>query len=134
MKALPRFIIFSFLSSCAGKSIVDRPSIDPSSKEFRNGIKLTVIKNRYEIKNCYDRELNQSPNVQGKMIVKFTIVNDGKVRVPGGKVLRSELNNSNIENCVISELKKMNFPDPGKDNLVEIVYPFLFSRSDSKTI
>jgi TonB family protein len=77
------------------------------------------------IKACYQKELNRSRDLGGKLVVNFVIAADGTVkstRIEGGK---SSLRNSAVESCVRSNIQRLKFPAKGGG---VVNYPFIFSQ------
>jgi hypothetical protein len=77
------------------------------------------------IKACYQKELNRTRGLGGKLVVNFVIDAGGTVkstRVEGGK---STLRNSEVESCVRGQISRMKFPAKG-GGIVN--YPFIFSQ------
>jgi hypothetical protein len=85
-----------------------------------------VVKSRSGlIKACYQKELNRSRNLGGKLVINFVISADGVVkstRVEGGK---SSLRNDAVESCVRSNIQRLKFPAKGGG---VVIYPFIFSQ------
>ncbi len=75
-------------------------------------------------KACYQKELNRTPNLGGKMVVGFTIGADGSVkstRIDGGSSLR----NAEIESCIKSNVARLRFPAKGG---AIVTYPIIFNQ------
>jgi hypothetical protein len=85
-----------------------------------------VVKSRSGlIKACYQKELNRTRNLGGKLVINFVIAADGVVkstRVEGGK---STLRNDAVESCVRSNIQRLKFPAKGGG---VVNYPFIFSQ------
>ena len=73
---------------------------------------------------CYKKEVQKTPNLEGKVVVAFTISPTGKVMAPGIKT--STLGNSAVESCIVSRLGLFRFPAPENAGAVKVTYPFLF--------
>jgi hypothetical protein len=73
---------------------------------------------------CYQKELNRSPGIGGKVVVKFKIGPDGRVisAVPTGA---SSLSNEAVQSCVAANVARLAFPPKGA--IANVTYPFLFS-------
>jgi hypothetical protein len=72
---------------------------------------------------CYQKELNRSPGIGGKLVIHFVIGGDGNVqsaKTGGGSSLRNE----GVESCVTSNVMRLRFP--AKGGLATVNYPFLF--------
>ncbi len=74
--------------------------------ESRNSDKVSEVINRHNssIQYCYQRELKQNSELKGKLVVRFTVTPDGKVK--DVKVISSTLNNFSVERCVVSRIKR----------------------------
>ena len=77
-----------------------------------------------QIRYCYERQLSASPNLFGKVQVKFTIGADGKVvsQSVGSTTLQSAM----VEGCILRRIAGWQFPKPRGGTLVMVSYPFLF--------
>ncbi len=73
---------------------------------------------------CYQKELNRSPGIGGKVVIKFTIGPDGSVKSssPTGG---STLGNQAVKSCVARNVNRLRFPPKGA--IAHVKYPFLFS-------
>lgn len=112
----------------AGKGSV---TIDAGSQGFtvegsidREGIRRTIHSILPQIKSCYERGLNLDPNLEGKIIVRFTIEERGMVRK--ASVPSSTLRNAKVESCVAERIRSQRFPDPPAGSAAEVDYPFVF--------
>jgi hypothetical protein len=77
------------------------------------------------IKSCYQRELDHTAGLGGKLVVSFTIAATGEVtrsKVDAGK---STLHNGAVEDCVTRQIGKLKFPAKGGGF---VNYPFIFSQ------
>jgi hypothetical protein len=72
---------------------------------------------------CYQRELNRSPNISGKLIIRFKI--DGKGVVQAASLGGGTLSNAAVTDCVTSNVMRLKFP--AKGGLANVSYPFVFS-------
>ncbi|MCO5141784.1 MAG: AgmX/PglI C-terminal domain-containing protein [Oligoflexia bacterium] len=80
-----------------------------------------------QIRYCYVKELNSSPNLKGRILTQFVISGSGRVSVAGVK--SSDIGNANVERCLTGILKKIVFPEPVGGGIVEVSYPFSFTPS-----
>jgi hypothetical protein len=77
------------------------------------------------IRSCYQRELDHTAGLGGKLVVNFTIAPAGEVtqsKIDGGK---STLRNAAVEDCVNRQIGKLRFPPKGGGF---VNYPFIFSQ------
>jgi outer membrane biosynthesis protein TonB len=85
-----------------------------------------VVKARAGVfRACYQRELNRSPGLGGKLVVRFKIGSDGAVQTAanaGG----STLSHDAVEQCVKSNVMRLKFPPKGA--IANVTYPFVFSQ------
>lgn len=116
-----------------GKDTATIVGVDGTGDEFSSTIDADAIrrlirKNKNAIRGCYERALTQNKNTSGKVVLNWKITDGGKMISP--KVVSSTLNNSQVEQCVISRLMVLTFPAPGPNEIAEVSYPFVFSRSN----
>lgn len=83
-----------------------------------------VVKARAGVfRACYQKELNRSPGLGGKLVMHFVIGGDGVVRsakTGGGSSLR----NDGVEECMQRQIMALHFP--AKGGLSNVNYPFVF--------
>jgi TonB family protein len=91
----------------------------------RTIILRVVRKYRRDIKNCYQRELLKNPAVQGRIKLRFTIGEKG--RVLSARVAQSTLRNKRVEQCFVSKVKRWVFPEPQGAGVVHVAIPFTLS-------
>jgi TonB family protein len=77
-----------------------------------------------QIVSCYKKEVQKNPNLEGKVVVAFTISPTGKVMSPS--IRSSTLGNGAVESCIVSKLGLFKFPAPDNAGAVKVTYPFLF--------
>ncbi len=85
-----------------------------------------VVKARAGVfRACYQKELNRTPGLGGKLVVKFKIGSDGTVMsaTPTGG---STLSNEAVQSCVSSNVMRLKFVAKGAT--ANVVYPFVFSQ------
>lgn len=88
-------------------------------------IEGTIKRHLNELRYCYQRELQKSPTLTGRVDVKFVIGANGSVM--SAEIRRSTLANPVVEACIQSRFTHMLFPQPGGGGIVLVTYPFLFS-------
>lgn len=91
----------------------------------REAIRRVIREHLREIRNCYERELQRTPDLYGKVVITWDIVEGGRVSQAG--VSRNEIGSSAVGECIASRLKTWRFPDPPKDQVGRVSYPFVFS-------
>ena len=87
-----------------------------------------VIKDHIaQIRYCYERELQASPGLAGKVATRWIINANGRVERP--KVDQTSLKNTKVERCVLSKIRTWRFPKPKGGGIVIVKYPFIFKTS-----
>lgn len=79
------------------------------------------------IRLCYERQLNFSPKLSGKILVRFAIGKTGQVM--SSSIAEDTMKNENVRSCILSEVKSWSFPPPEGGTLVNVDYPFVFESS-----
>lgn len=77
-----------------------------------------------QIRYCYERQLAASPDLYGKLKVRFTI--DANGEVDSQSVTQTTLKSNMIEDCILRRLATWKFPKPKGGTKVIVSYPFLF--------
>lgn len=107
----------SFISLDSGESDVD----EGLTKEQ---VGRVIHSHMSEIRYCYDAAKLRSPEVEGKLAVRFTVAGSGAVASSG--VNQSTLGDSAFDSCVIRRLASWQFPHPKGGVNVAVTYPFIF--------
>ncbi|MGE4232984.1 MAG: AgmX/PglI C-terminal domain-containing protein [Bacteriovoracia bacterium] len=88
----------------------------------------SVIKRRLDrIRLCYERELNFHPKLSGKVSINFQIGPQGQVL--SAKLAEDTMKSSNVNSCILGEVKSWTFPKPEGGTVVNVDYPFVFESS-----
>jgi hypothetical protein len=87
-------------------------------------IQRIVRQNDGRYRFCYQRALQNNPNLEGRVTVKFLISRDGSVgyAADGG----SDIPDRGVSQCVVSAFQSLSFPAPDS-GVVTVVYPITFS-------
>jgi len=104
--------------------------VDGQEGEFAAGmdkeaIRRVIREHLKEIRNCYERELQRSPDLYGKLVLEWDIEEQG--RVSRCVVKSNALGNDSVAQCIASRLKTWKFPDPPANMVGRVSYPFVFS-------
>ncbi len=86
-------------------------------------IRQVIHSHRDQIKYCYSKELTRSPNLSGKVSVKFTINPKGYVQQ--ASISSTTLRNSAVERCMTQKIRTWKFPEPKGGGIVIVNYPFI---------
>ncbi len=81
-----------------------------------------------QILYCYERQLSASPDLYGKIAVKFTIAGSGQVETQS--INDTTLKNHSVGNCILNKVSKWKFPEPRGGTKVLVTYPFLFKSTN----
>lgn len=90
-------------------------------------IRRVIRRHRNEYKYCYEKQLNVKRDLNGKIIVKFTISGNGSVIA--ASVEETTMNDSAVENCLVGKIRRWVFPAPKGGGIVVVKYPFIFKPS-----
>lgn len=91
----------------------------------KEAIRRVIREHIREIRSCYERELQRSPDLYGKIVLQWDIEEGGRV---GRAVTKSNaLGNDAVASCILARLRTWKFPDPPKDQIGRVDFPFVFS-------
>lgn len=83
-----------------------------------------VVKARAGVfRACYQKELNRSPGIGGKLVIHFVIAADGTVK--SSATQGGSLRNEGVESCVKGNIMRLKFPAKGG---AIVNYPFVFTQ------
>jgi len=89
-------------------------------------IRAVIDAKKADVKKCYEAALTRNSALAGRITVSITIGADGKVT--SVRVAATNLNNTEMERCLLEILKGLVFKAPGKE--VKVSYPFTFNPGD----
>jgi len=96
-----------------------------NAKELSPSVVARVMHGaRPALRLCYEAELPANPKLKGSMRVDFEIGPSGAVQ--GQKLEESSVKNANVEQCVLKNLAKVEFPRPPGGEAVPVSFPFTF--------
>ena len=87
-----------------------------------------VVKARAGIfRACYQKELNHTPGIGGKLLIHFKIGGDGSVQAGNTQTSSgTTLHNDAVESCVKNNVNRLKFP--AKGGVANVNYPFVFTQ------
>ena len=88
-------------------------------------IRKVVMSRRNGIRTCYERQLNRRKNLSGKVVIRWSIKADGRVK--GAKISSSSLGDGAAEDCIVRQFARMKFPSPGSGEIPVVKFPFIFA-------
>ena len=102
------------------------PSLNraPSDAGIDSAAATKVINvSKAAIKRCYDKALTSNPMLKGKMSVKITINDQG--RVSNTEVVEDSLRDAEVAKCVKGVIGRLRFPKPA-GGTASVTFPFAF--------
>lgn len=108
------------------------PNIRTGKADVRGSLSKEVIRrviHRHinEVRFCYEQELSQRPDLEGRVSVKFIISPTGAVQT--SVVDASTLNDAKVDSCIIQAVRRWTFPAPEGGGIVVVTYPFVLSQA-----
>jgi hypothetical protein len=91
----------------------------------REAIRRVIQEHMREIRSCYERQLQAAPDLYGKVVLQWDIVEHGQVQ--NALVKQDNLKNNEVTRCLLTHLSQWNFPDPPRDQVGRVSYPFVFT-------
>ena len=91
----------------------------------REAIRRVILDNISQIRNCYERLLNQKPDLFGKLVIEWDIEEKGRVKK--ARAISNSTGSSELATCVVTRLKTWRFPEPPDDQIARVTYPFVFA-------
>jgi hypothetical protein len=95
----------------------------------REEINRVVKRHLNQIKYCYEKELAQNPNLEGKIVGTWTVAGTGLVSTASAS--QNTMGSPQVADCVVRIIQRMRFPQPRGGGQVFVTYPFVFSPSGS---
>jgi hypothetical protein len=83
-----------------------------SAKDRKAMIMQTISNNYDELKSCYHEGLRHKSDMKGKVVMGWSM--DPQGRVSGAEVQTSQLNNKQVEKCMVERLSNWRFPRQAK--------------------
>ena len=91
----------------------------------KQSVASVFLRRRSAIRRCYEASLRSNPDVQGKIIIQFTIGTAG--RITNISVTSDTTGDGAIAQCIVGRVKGWRF-DPPERGSVTFSYPFILSR------
>ena len=90
-------------------------------------IQRIVRMNFGRFRACYEEGLRTSPNLQGRVTVRFVIARDGSVANASAS---SDLGSASVEQCITRSFFNLTFPVP-EGGIITVSYPLVFTPDGS---
>jgi pSer/pThr/pTyr-binding forkhead associated (FHA) protein len=96
-----------------------------------DAIEAAMLAHRDEFRRCYEKEINADhPARGGRVGTNFVIGSTG--RVTHASIESTTLNIEGTESCIVSVIKRIDFPIPRGAGVVQVAYPFKFNAIGNK--
>ncbi len=87
-----------------------------------DGVKKVLRRKARAFKFCYDRELQKSPALTGKVSIQAKISPDGKVK--STTIIQSDMNAPGVETCLLRVVKRVRFAKSKTETTANIPFKF----------
>ena len=117
---------FSRVTSAIGTAAADDRPLSSGPGPSRTDEEIQIVFDRYKaaLYRIYNRELRKNPTLQGKMVLRITILPNGKVSK--AKVESSDLDSAVLSKKIIDRVKRFNFGAKKDVSTITILYPIDF--------
>jgi len=117
---------FSRVTSAIGTAAADDRPLSSGPGPSRTDEEIQIVFDRYKaaLYRIYNRELRKNPTLQGKMVLRITILPNGKVA--NCKVESTDLDSALLSKKIVERVKRFNFGDKKGVPKVTILYPIDF--------
>ena len=104
-----------------------RPRVRLTTPTVSEGLPVAIVRrvvrmNLGRFRFCYTKELEDAPELEGKITIDFTIKSDGKVGA--SKASQPFAGSKAVTKCFVTAVKQLEFPKPQGDKKVEVSMPF----------
>ena len=93
-------------------------------------IRRVVQRHINEVRFCYEQQLNQRPDLEGRISVQFVISPTGAVQMAA--VSASNMGSPPVETCIAGAVHRWSFPAPEGGGIVVVNYPFVLQATDDE--
>lgn len=113
-------------SSIGGDFFGDERPLSDGVGPSRTDEEIQIVFDRYKsaLYRIYNRQLRKNPTLQGKMVLRLTILPDGKVSAC--TVESSDMNSAELDKKIAARVKKFNFGAKDGVPAITILYPIDF--------
>ena len=117
---------FSRVSSAIGTAAAGDQQLSSGPGPSRTDEEIQIVFDRYKaaLYRIYNRELRKNPTLQGKMVLRITILPNGKVSK--AKVESTDLDSALLSKKIVERVKRFNFGAKKDVPTITILYPIDF--------
>jgi TonB family protein len=83
-----------------------------------------------DVRLCYEQALVETPDVAGRVAIRFHVLKTGKVQTAG--VESSSTNDAKLDDCIAHAVLQWTFPAPERGGVVVVTYPFTLSTTKTE--
>ncbi len=99
--------------------LIEEPTDDgkATGSRDRDAVAAVVTRHNSAIQFCYQKEVRRTPNLKGKLVIRFVIAPQGNIA--SVNIISSTLNNPAVESCILERIKRWDdfgAIDPAKGN------------------
>ena len=109
-----------------GRSLVAMDTSGSSVDEglTKDEVGKVIHRHLSEVRYCYEASILREPDLEGKLVLGFTINGSGKVKI--AEVRTSTVTDSKLDDCIVRRLVAWRFPQTKGGIDVGVTYPFIF--------
>ncbi len=90
-------------------------------------VRRVIRQHQAEYRYCYERRLNVNHDLEGKIVVKFTIGGTGNILAAA--VEEDTSGDGEVGSCIVEHVRQWTFPAPAGGGMVIVRYPFVFRHA-----
>ncbi|MDZ4660023.1 MAG: AgmX/PglI C-terminal domain-containing protein [Pseudomonadota bacterium] len=94
----------------------------------REDVRSVVKEHLKDVKICYSEALAKKPEIEGKVVVDWTVSDTGAVTKVSINDAKTTLKDLEVQSCITEKFKSWKFPPAQKDQVITVSYPFVFTR------
>lgn len=119
-------VAFSRVETSIGEGAAEQRKLSKGPGPSRTDEEIQIVFDRYKaaLYRIYNRELRKNPTLQGKMVLRITIMPDGSVAL--AKVETTDLDSATLSSKIVARVKRFNFGAKEGVPKVTILYPIDF--------
>lgn len=107
-----------------GHIAMDLGSSDVTEGLTKEQVGEVIHRHLSEVRYCYESAMIRQNDIEGKLMVAFTIGGTGMVK--STEVKQSTLSDARLDDCILRRLATWKFPLPKGGVDVAVTYPFIF--------
>ncbi len=89
-------------------------------------VRRVISQYKRQIKACYDGQLMLQPSLEGRLRVDWVISPNGRVQT--AQATANTTKSAPLENCLLSVVRAMKFPEAPNGRQTRVIYPWQFTK------